>query len=722
MHVLTFDLCRSMSPRCYSIAFSIFMMLGLAVSAQNTEKINNLTSKAQKSQHSERYHTLNALGWEYRKFQPDSTLYFCQKALDEAKANGTKNTVATSLNFMGVAYFYKGDYSNAFRYYTKAHGFAKENDDLAQYAHAFNNIGRLYFIQGDLVQSYEHYFHALRIFKDIKDNDGMAHAYKSLGNLFKTEKNYDKALEMLGLANSIREQNGGGSSRISILSEMAETHKLKSNYQKSKEYLHIAEEVAKNTGDSISMAKIKLGLSSLYFDTSVYQQALRSAQEALRTINKTKNKDMLSRAYFQLGKVNFKLKDFASAKSCFSRTIQLTEKSGMLERQFGAYLYLSNIYKKEGNLNRSFINFKNYTYLKDSAEHMDKVRTIELLTARVDVEKISSEFEALKSKELQDQQTIRYERAKNLTQTMALLLALSLFITLYLAFRRRVATSKALESKNQQIEQQSQEISTQNKRIQAQNQKLQKRNDTLADLNDEKDNLMHLVAHDLKSPFNKLLGLLDLVGMTGPLNNEQSELTQLSKNTARAGVSLITDLLDATAFEVSQRLHVSTIEACGFLDERIIEFSTESASKGIRISNESDKKVYFDTDRESLTRIIDNLISNAIKYGNLNTDIRLSSFEQHEHIVGISIKDQGPGFSREDKKNLYKKFQRLSAKPTAGESSNGLGLAIVKTLADRLHCTIELISESGQGSEFILYFPKTILQGPPVSLPEIVHE
>jgi signal transduction histidine kinase len=71
----------------------------------------------------------------------------------------------------------------------------------------------------------------------------------------------------------------------------------------------------------------------------------------------------------------------------------------------------------------------------------------------------------------------------------------------------------------------------------------------------------------------------------------------------------------------------------------------------------------------------------------------------------IKVRDQGPGFTDTDKLSLYKKFKKLSAKPTSSESSNGLGLAIVKTLVDRLGGTIELISSEGKGSEFIVTIP-----------------
>lgn len=72
---------------------------------------------------------------------------------------------------------------------------------------------------------------------------------------------------------------------------------------------------------------------------------------------------------------------------------------------------------------------------------------------------------------------------------------------------------------------------------------------------------------------------------------------------------------------------------------------------------------------------------------------------------GSSISDQGPGFSEEDKAKVFQKFKKLSARPTAGETSNGLGLSIVKTLVERLKGSVTLLSEKGKGSEFIIRLP-----------------
>ena len=116
------------------------------------------------------------------------------------------------------------------------------------------------------------------------------------------------------------------------------------------------------------------------------------------------------------------------------------------------------------------------------------------------------------------------------------------------------------------------------------------------------------------------------------------------------------------------------------------------------------ENINMNTDKSYLSRILDNLISNAIKFSPHGTSMKVEASLENGGIR-FSVRDQGPGFSEADKKDLFKKFKKLSARPTGGESSNGLGLAIVKILVDRLGGKIQLNSAQGQGSEFIITIP-----------------
>jgi len=105
-----------------------------------------------------------------------------------------------------------------------------------------------------------------------------------------------------------------------------------------------------------------------------------------------------------------------------------------------------------------------------------------------------------------------------------------------------------------------------------------------------------------------------------------------------------------------------------------------------------------------MERIYENIISNSIKFSPYNKNVYITISEKNGFII-VSVKDEGPGFSNEDKKHLFKKFAKLSAQPTGGETTSGLGLSIVKMLTEAMQGRVYCISEPGQGAEFIIEFP-----------------
>ena len=109
-------------------------------------------------------------------------------------------------------------------------------------------------------------------------------------------------------------------------------------------------------------------------------------------------------------------------------------------------------------------------------------------------------------------------------------------------------------------------------------------------------------------------------------------------------------------------------------------------------------------DHDATVQILENLISNAVKYSPHRTTVQIRSFIDHDRAC-VSVTDQGPGISGADQKKMFGKFTRLSAKPTGGESSNGLGLSIVKRLAEAMAGGVECRSVLGAGATFTIRLP-----------------
>ncbi len=672
--------------------------------AQNRTVIDSLKKTLSVASPSDIIQTYNQLAWEYRKSYPDSTVFYSQKAIELSKSSPELvGEIVKSLNFKGVGYFYAGENIKAFEYYQQAKDSALLYGDSLQYGYSLNNIGRLFFNQGNYVAAYDNFFRALEIFKEIDDSVSLSYGYKSLAELYQSQNDYEKALEMSLKTAEIRKSFNDPSGIISIYLEIADIYGQMENYNNSLKYFTQAYEVASKINDEANLAIIKLSIARMNTKRGQLGIALTNASEALDFASKAKNVNLIIQVYSLLGEIHFYRNEYNQSKNYFFKVNELATNNDITYEQ-GAYYYLSKIYEKKGAIKEAFEYFKKYSDLKEKTENVNTAREIERLESRLELDIKETENQLLKQNEETYKQVIQKQKAFNLALSATIILAVILLIIIWTTANRRRKHNKILQLKNNKIEEQQKNITLKNKEIKAQNDELILQNKELDDLNNEKDSLLSLVAHDMKAPFHRIKGLAELLRLSG-LNEEQSQYISMIRNNAKHGAYLINDLLDVNSIS-SEKEEFTTekIELKKLLDDTASNFVVELTNKQIECKIECEPGIYIRTNKNYINRILENLVSNAIKFSDLESDIILRA-GINKNDFWISVKDYGPGFTEDDKKNLFMKFKKLSARPTGGESSNGLGLAIVKTLVDRLNGKINLDTEIGKYSEFTLYFP-----------------
>ncbi len=247
--------------------------------------------------------------------------------------------------------------------------------------------------------------------------------------------------------------------------------------------------------------------------------------------------------------------------------------------------------------------------------------------------------------------------------------------------------------------------------IERQQAQILKKNEELIKSREEEKSIIKNIVHDLKAPFNKISGLISVFEMEADKENvnreEMDQILKMIRQVAEEGGSMVEDLNVVTFFEDTLAGHgeIEEVDLMQLLNDLVQGYRGYATKKDIELEFISPVRKYMiSTHPKSLTRIVDNLLSNAIKFSPQQTRVWLSLKPRHDDFE-IAVKDEGPGFTEEDKKNIFEKFQKLSARPTSGESSTGLGLNIVKTLTEGLGGTVILLDES-YGAHFILTFPR----------------
>jgi signal transduction histidine kinase len=231
----------------------------------------------------------------------------------------------------------------------------------------------------------------------------------------------------------------------------------------------------------------------------------------------------------------------------------------------------------------------------------------------------------------------------------------------------------------------------------------------LIELNDTKNKFMGIAAHDLRNPLGAILGFSELLKEENAIQSspELLDIVQNISGAGRSALTLINNLLDYTSIESGHlALMQEMVDLKDFIDVAVKTHRIFAKAKDISISAEIDAGLPEDiiVDRNRLRQVLDNFLSNAVKYSHQHTAIHLHVSQQGNNLH-CEVIDQGQGIPEHELKNLFKEYSRTSVLPTGGEKSTGLGLAIAKKIVKEHGGEVGAKSTVGVGSTFYFSIP-----------------
>ncbi len=236
---------------------------------------------------------------------------------------------------------------------------------------------------------------------------------------------------------------------------------------------------------------------------------------------------------------------------------------------------------------------------------------------------------------------------------------------------------------------------------------LAEKNQSLLELIDMKNKLLGMASHDLRNPLTSIQGYSGfLLSKGGDLNEEtRTDFIKIINTASGNMLMLVNDLLNLSVIENGQlTLNLMTGSLCDLIKERIRLYTHLAGEKGIelKVNTQDIPDMRFDGPR--IGQVLDNFLTNAIKFSPAGSVIEISS-DTRNGRARVSVKDQGPGIKSEELEKLFQPFEKLSSKPTGGETGTGLGLAIAKKMIELHHGDLKVESSPGQGATFIFELP-----------------
>ena len=235
----------------------------------------------------------------------------------------------------------------------------------------------------------------------------------------------------------------------------------------------------------------------------------------------------------------------------------------------------------------------------------------------------------------------------------------------------------------------------------------------LKELDRIKSEFVANVSHDLRTPLTSIQGYVELLPRVGSLNDQQRDFIQCVHNSMQTIITLIDSLLDIDRIETGFDLEMMPYNLVQVVDEAVHNLRPQAEKKGRELHWQSPGALSLvQCNPQRLLQVVDNLISNAIKYTQEGGRIVVSAVEDEQHIV-VSVADNGIGIPLAQQPYIFDKFYRVESEETIGVVGSGLGLTIVKTVIEKHNGRVWVESRPGVGSTFSFVLP--VLQTQPTS-------
>ncbi len=577
---------------------------------------------------------------------------------------------------------------------------------------------------GRMATAMRQYVEAFNTFQELRDTVGMAHCYNGLGIISFEQKKYDQALEYYAQANTWFSANNILDRQSATLSNMAYVLLKKGVLDSAENTLSRAMALdMRRAKDTLAFARMTFSEIALLRKNFI--QAQYYGETALQLALNTKNKVVETRALNVLGLTALQQGQRAEGMRLLERGLQTAIQAHLAYRVWESYQLLSSTAFQKNDFQTA------YQYLSQAEQIHDSLMREEQSLAQVILE-------VQHERQRREQETTLLEE-RNTRQVWGMY-GLGIGVMIFLGFsayllllsRRVIRINTALKAEKAKVEQQKNIVDEQAQEISLINQELERRNDELSSINGdlrqlnkalteaEKNRLQMLgvVSHDLRSPLSSVLLVSEHLMQSGEVNESAQKLLLRQSETLHRLIQLTRDILDAA----QQELGMMTIEPMRVNMLSIVRFVVDGfqetlLKKGQTISfmqhRDGLEKYWLWADERRIMQVVENLISNASKYAPLNSEI-LIRIAQKQDVMRLEIQDQGPGLSGEDKEKMFGYFQRLSAKPTAKESSSGVGLAIAKNIVKLHKGKIWCESELGKGATFIVELPVALPVAAPI--------
>ncbi|MBS4001588.1 MAG: tetratricopeptide repeat-containing sensor histidine kinase [Desulfobulbaceae bacterium] len=507
------------------------------------------------------------------------------------------------------------------------------------------------------------------------------------GLLFYELKDFDSAEDKFKECLNIAEAIGDLNRVAGTLSNLAMLEEKKDNLDYAVKLYLEAIETAKKVGNLNYIANINNNLGNIYSQNGQYPKSITYYQKAIDFYAVNDLKSPLLSTQINLAYVYFLAGEVPKAITVAKESFDSAKSLGSLQFMSKGAEMLSMFYSKNGNFKEAFEFLTIHKEYNDSLskniynDEMFRMRT------QMDFEKKEAQISILSK-----------ENSKKQTQFTFLVITIVLIAIIAIIIWNRYYSISKLATL----------VRKKNDELEHANQILEQSAVKLKQLNETKDKFLSIIAHDIRNPLSVIIGISSLI-QDKQIIFDDEEYDNLNGEILSSAKNLNDLLQNLLLWSLTQRDLISfnpeQINLKGLIDNTKDLFKINANHKQIKIISSIPTGMTIFADLNMLSTILRNIINNAIKFSQINSEIKIEAFE-NEYSTTLHIIDNGVGMTQEQIDLLLRKEKSYSALGTLNESGTGLGLLLVNELLAYHDGTLEIQSKLNEGSTFILSFPQ----------------
>jgi len=658
----------------------------------------------------------------------------------DAKVDSLRNLLGTQKDasrieifFQLASRYYDHDNVVALNYADTAYMLSKQIGDSLQYVKTARIRAQLLRRVGKLDESIENFKRIEPVAKRRNYGDEYKKILNGLAISFTFKANYDEALKYNFKSLLIRESEGNKSEISIALNNLGVVYLQLSNYEKALEYFKKSLTLKRETNDNYDLDRLLINMGLCSYNLSNPEKARDYINEGLNVCGDNCSDQIKVEALSGLGMSFYVESKYLRAEEFFEKSLALARSSSNSRFELEDLLYLARIYfrLKKGDLGEKFLIeaesiasdtkfnshliqiYYEFANLYNSEQNYQKAASYQSKYINLkdsiyseslikNIAKVQTDFEereniaTIATKE----EVIKQQRNINVAIGIITILAILLITVLYHSNKVKKRVNNALSEAKNIIEMKNREL---DKKVADKTADLEKANESLVKVNEELDNFIYKTSHDIRGPLASLKGICNVALMDV---KDEVAIGYLSKLdlTAEHLNTVLTRLLIINQINNSS-LKPELINFTTLIDEVLALERKKGLPDRIKIKKHVEPGIEYQSDKEFVRIILDNLIGNAIKFYNDSVNVQpfveINVGKVGEELL-IRVIDNGIGLkSRDPDDKIFQMFSRASERSSTG----GIGLYITKLAAEKIHGQVGLRTTPEGYTEFFVRIP-----------------